>query len=619
MNHFNSGGLLKGIFFAVAAVVFISPTTGMGVSPQKQKVVGSARSYSLYEPEISHQIIYHGKFGEGETAYNHCVSLAHFNGKFYCVWDSHKTNYEGKNGQIIRLSTSEDFKDWTHPVNFVGPGHSENPLVTPEFRQWQPNLINYMDKELWCLWYLCGEPGVYISTLSAEKDAKWVNRKLFAHFTVPDDDPSSYAGAVTTGFPSQNPYILSSGRVIAPLTLSGGVIEKYSRYNYKPRWNAVLYTDDAGKTWEMSGLTSNPMDMNGMWEPFVSEQADGKLRMFMRNRTKAHMDPKKRMLTTTGEGVSKVSEIKFDPDVQFSYVETLNTRMQVLNLSSRRYAMIIQDVYIRDRAYHARVNAALHFSRTGKNDFTAGPGFNRKGTVVMYPQGIEHDGKLYIAYTLGDYGFNHSEPLSIEAAVIDPAPAADNFYIWPRDKDSVELEYSREKEYWMRKNKYVYERPQLTERDGKKVIQFRQRGSAGVEIDPVDFSKNQQLTVEMTFYIDKLQTLGNLILCSFGDIQPIRIGMLSNRKGRLYVQEKSGFRPVGKIDLNKWVRLSITFANESFTVRAGDNKEKEFDNPVTNPRPRLYLGDGYEVDYHESNRGSEFYISLEDFSTRVHK
>lgn len=606
--------------FVLLALFFVPQILAMGkpcsdITNENKRV----RQYSFYDPEISHQMIYEGKLtGDGETAYNHCASLAYFNGQFYCVWDSHKTNYEGRDGQKILLSISEDFIHWTHPVNFVGPGYAENPLITPQYRQWQPNLINYMDKELWCLWYLCSEPGVYLTTLSAQKDAKWVNRKLFDTFTIPADDPSTYAGEVTSGFPSQNPFILSSGRVVAPLTLNGGVIQEYSRYNYKPRWNAVLYTDDHGKTWEMSGLTSNPIDMNGMWEPFVHEQADGKLRMFMRNRTKAHMDPKERMLTTTGVGVEKGSEIIFDPDVQYSGVETLNTRMQVLKLTSGRYAMIMHDVYTKERAYHARLNAALHFSRTGKNDFVAGPGFNRKGTVAMYPQGIEHDGKIYVAYTLGDYGYNHSEPLSIEGAIVDPAPAPDKFYIWPREKDVVNLEYSREKEYWMRKNKYVYQRPQLTQRDGKKVISFSQRGTAGVEIDPVDFSKGQRLTVKFDFTIDKLQSLGNLILCSFGDVEPIRIGMPANRKGFLYVQEKTGFRPVGKVNLNTWTEIEITFTADYFTVAVNGNPPRRFVNPIVHPRPRLYLGDGYEVDYHESNRGSEFVISLDDFTTCVH-
>ena len=41
-----------------------------------------------------------------------------------------------------------------------------------------------------------------------------------------------------------------------------------------------------------------------------------------------------------------------------------------------------------------------------------------------------------------------------------------------------------------------------------------------------------------------------------------------------------------------------------------DQPPKTFPNPIVNPKPRLYLGDGFEVDCLNSNSGSEFLVDL---------
>jgi hypothetical protein len=607
-------------FLALLVTVFLCchGCNANEVISSKHKESKEWRKYSFYEPSIKHVTVYQGSLEPGNTAYNHCASLAFFNGKFYCIWDSHVENFEGKDGQKILLSTSDDFSDWTFPVNFVGPGHADNHLVTPQFRQWQPNLVNYKDKELWCFWYLCSEPGTYMSYLTAQPGAKWVNRKLFDTYQIPADDVSTHAPEQTSGFPSQNPILLDSGRVLVPLTFNGHVFEQFGKKNYKCRWNAVLYSDDDGKTWEVSNGVSLPNDMNAMWEPHVYQQKDGKLRMFMRNRTSQGMDPKMRMLTTTGVGAEKGQKVEFDPDAQFSFVETLNTRMHVIPLSSGRYTMIMQDVYTPDRCYHARINGALYFSRSGENDYVAGPRFSPRGEVIMYPQGIEYDNKIYVVYTLGDYGLNHTEPLSIGGTIIDPAPDPDKFYVWPRDKEIADFDYNKDEEYWHRTNKYIYERPQLENIDQRKAIRFRQRGCAGLETDVIDFANGQKLEINMDVKITRLQDLGNLIIFSFGDQIPVRIGMPSNRSGFLYAYSREQWQKICPIELNEWLSLKVVFSGESFTVEAGENDRVTFANPVVDPSPRLYLGDGYEVDYHESNRGSEFFIDIDSLRTVVY-
>lgn len=67
----------------------------------------------------------------------------------------------------------------------------------------------------------------------------------------------------------------------------------------------------------------------------------------------------------------------------------------------------------------------------------------------------------------------------------------------------------------------------------------------------------------------------------------------------------------------KWHSLEIQFNSEDFEVKIDDFKSKTFGNPVKNPNRRLFLGEGYEIDAFESNRGSEFFIDVGSFVSQV--
>ena len=113
-----------------------------------------------------------------------------------------------------------------------------------------------------------------------------------------------------------------------------------------------------------------------------------------------------------------------------------------------------------------------------------------------------------------------------------------------------------------------------------------------------------------------MQDRGNLVLCSFGDRIPIRLGMPSNRVGTLYAYGRDEWRPVGPFAVGEWQAVTITFGPQSFEVRIGNAPPKTFPNPLPVMNPRLYLGDGYDVDYVRSNAGSKFLIDLASVRTR---
>ena len=151
----------------------------------------------------------------------------------------------------------------------------------------------------------------------------------------------------------------------------------------------------------------------------------------------------------------------------------------------------------------------------------------------------------------------------------------------------------------------------------RKTLQFNARASAGVDIDPVDFAAGQSLEVRFEAHVTRLQPVGRLVFCSLGDRIPIRLGMPANRPGKLYAYTRRQWEPVGDFPLQQWHALRVTVRGADFSVAVDDQPPRTFPNPIVNPTPRLYLGDGFEVDYVYSLAGSEFLVDLDSLHSGV--
>lgn len=592
--------------FAGIWVIFSACVSGMA-GPVRE-------NYQVYEPVITRHTVYDNGTPPKNFLYTHCASLEWFDGKFYAIWNANNRTWdEGEWGQELALATSTDFVNWTHPINFIGPGYAKNPVDDPNRKQWQPNLMNYKDQELWCMWLNGGteDPlrigGTYLSRLK-KGETLWENKKLNRLVELYDEMPGVWSG--------QNPVMLDSGRVVAPMIYQGGTVLPPVWKPQKPKWVGVLYTDDGGETWNASNVVNIPHTVGGAWEPTVHDQADGTLRMFFRNITTFRTPgPTERLMTCIGTG-SKIGEpVEFDPDGQYSFVETAHCRHGIIKLKSGRYCFIHHDLYSPSKAFSARRNGAIYFSRTGGDDFVASRAFipTEEG-ICAYPQGIEHDGKLYMIYTFRE----KDDPVpktgsgGIEGAVIDPVPSADHFYIWPRDKDYLLMSGDT------RTNPdYTYTRPYTSTADNRNVVTFENRGTAGVEIDGVDIADGQALRVRFNVKITSTESQGNTVLCSFGDRLPIRIGIPQGFDGSLCAQSRNGWETIGSFALNQWHTLELVFGRNVFTAAINQQPVKAFQNPEWTPNSRLYLGDGYEVDSILSNQDSVYYIDVDSFETQV--
>jgi hypothetical protein len=592
----------------LAGILWLGLTTG-----------AIAGSYQFYNPTVGHVTIHDGGTGPGLYAYNHMASVEWFDGRFHVVWGANSSTYfEGKPGQFNVWSTSEDFHHWSEPKQFAHIGSAPLP-VDPGIVEWQPELLNYHDRELWCVWFCRSKDpalhGTYLSVLKKGAGENWHHQKIATRFKVGDHGEYS-------AFTTQNPVLLSSGRVIAPVTLYPAERDAHPGMESRVRrWNAVLYTDDDGKTWRLSDLLSMVDDAAGQWEPFFYEQADGRIRAYMRNFTKGIPPANMWRLTTVGTGAKIGEPVRFPEDPVYSFMETINERPQVLRLPGGRYCLIQQDAWTNHRDYRTRINVALGFSRTGADDFVASIPVSRPGVISRYAQGVEHDGKLYIAYTLGP-GLNGPGPelKGIEGAIVSATPRAGVHYVWPRRKELVAMITSKDQA-----GKNIIQRanpnartlmPRLLTVEGRQVMSFQKRASAGVDIDPVDFAGGGALELRFDTKVARVQETGMLVLCSLGDRIPIRLGVPSNRPGKLYAYGRDQWQPVADFAPDRWHSVRLTVKAGGFTVAVDGAAARAFPNPLVNPTPRVYLGDGFEVDYIPGNQGSEFIIALDSLTTR---
>lgn len=380
------------------------------------------RQYSVYQPKVEIGYIYDG--AKGKFKYNHCATAAWYRGRWFALWNANTIPIEGKPGQPVVLATSSDFKAWTAPSQpFNDPRHCENPVKLGKGRQWQPNLLVHGD-ELWCIWGQSsgGDKGTYFSVLR-DPDGKWVNRKLDF-----GDEMVIEGVRYDRLFPTQNPIILRSGRVLAPLNVMGPRMEvkqDVKEWRRRMKRDTVIFTDDGGKTWHLSPGTTIAENPWAVWEPTVWECDDGAVRMLARNNNWNPVakggDPATRMLTksVSHDQGSTWSLHEFVP------IETISSRMHVLPVDGERFAMVHNDWH-KGKFAADRQNLALFFNRGGGWDFVPGINVSGRDTRVAYPQMFIKDDAIHTAYT------RQGSPSSMRWSRVSPLPKRGEYYLFPR-------------------------------------------------------------------------------------------------------------------------------------------------------------------------------------------
>jgi hypothetical protein len=391
---------------------------------------GTWRSYEVYEPVIQRYFVCDPS--KQALQYNHCSAIAFFKGRWVALWNANRLPDEAKPGQLIYMSTSLDGKTWAAPeLAFASELRSQNPIPCNHV-QWQPGLI-VVDGALWCFWSQIsmkkGKPdegyGCYFSVLR-DPDGKWSNRRLLWD-GAPD---AAFDQTNFRIFVQGNPTGLSTGRVLVPICLMAKTQVR----------NSVLYSDDLGRTWNISPGTMLPDREKSQWEPSVVEQPDGEVRMLARNT----LDPRPTAVQILSESI--VTASSHDGGKTWSALETVpiesvsqrphvsrmdfdhrqppgkNSRFLALHADNRQ---VLGNGNARDR--HP---LSLYFNRGGGFEFEAGNAFTGDEVVTHYPQMWREGNKLLVSYTRG-VGLS-----GIKVAHIEPLPDPDRYYIFPRSRST---------------------------------------------------------------------------------------------------------------------------------------------------------------------------------------
>jgi hypothetical protein len=352
--------------------------------------------------------------------YNHDASLQWFRNRWFCLWNASPIS-EAVGPQSIISSQSVDFVSWNSPTPaFSDSAHANNPIaVSSNVLQWQPGTI-VIDDVLHALWMnegaVDGSNGTYVSRLS-DPDGKWTNEKLnVAPATI---NGTLYEQAFITG----DPIELSSGRILCPVifqsrtvTVSVPVDVTTSEFFARAKLAGVLISDDRGVTWQRGGLVTVSGAEGCVWEPFISIQSNGQIRLFVRN---LYAEQAINMMLYTA--ISTDGGTTFG-SLSSANVETISSRGTIVNsdFGVAPSVMILND----------NVKAALPSSKVDRRALTVWtsldggtftPGFSISDDLVdnapCYPTARIRNGKLYIVYSTSQLpsGF----PSDLRTVVVD--------------------------------------------------------------------------------------------------------------------------------------------------------------------------------------------------------
>lgn len=361
-------------------------------------------------------------------------------GKFYAAFDGNRAGgtTEAASGQKIQLITSTDGTTWADGGQvFSDAATATNPIAGDG--HFQPNLLAPAgdDGPLLCFWQ--NGASAFMSTLPTPT-GKWTTRRFeFTPGTATPVLSTTISGAAAGGrsltatldvvsdyrpFIPARPVVLSDGVIAVALTYQSLTVQGVSapptdgEFYKRLKTNIVWYSTDDGETWEASDpiQPGNNSYWEAAWEPFLLERRDGAIQVFSRNN--------KSNLRNTPDSTVQLSATSFNRKTF-----TMPTPTRLLTSSTRGQA--VRQGESRWLAAHVdaqqRVNGALFVSRTGRDDFVAGPSYAGDGESVVYPQVLVVGDVGYVIHTADRRGRR-----ALRLSVVDVNLDEDKAYLYPR-------------------------------------------------------------------------------------------------------------------------------------------------------------------------------------------
>jgi hypothetical protein len=395
-----------------------------------------AAGYALYSPQIERFTVLDPL--RSPFQYNHDASIALFKGVWIAVWNANTNLAEGKPGQFNAMSQSSDqLVTWSSPVRaFSDAAYATNPVPcdADSCAQWQPNLFPMADGRLGCVWSggngRDGKPNgeamvTYFSVLSTPY-GKWTNQAIV--FEPQNRTQPFFAGSNWSLFASQNPAVLPSGRILAPVVMTGvaaldapaGCTSHPVPHNVsqmcRERRSSVLISDDNGDNWRASEGTTIPGKSWAQWEPTVwaPDSSSGDVLMISRyndfrlpSAGGPVADKRMQHAKSTDSGTNWTPLQPLPLDTVVSRMEVSPQRGGISGNISR-FMMVMNDVNPFNVAgTHGRLNVALFLSPVGTPEvaslgFAPGVGLSDFQEIAMYPQMWQYQDRLAVIWSSGD-------------------------------------------------------------------------------------------------------------------------------------------------------------------------------------------------------------------------
>ncbi len=465
--------------------------------------------YQVYNPTVTFSTLSNGPA--------HDATIVYFDGRWIAQWDD---GLEAAPQAIWQSVSTDNLMTWSPPVMaysstlsstaplvpFVNSGSSNGSI------QFQPSLV-VVGKQLWSFFQT--REGVYWSRLKEGSNELWSNTLLFGTagggnavtglpgglYKYPKDVDGSYTGTAGVSwriFPGNNGIVMSSGRVVVPVTMTDSTPNQGEFWEQRHR-DSVIYSDNSGTTWNCSwGVTYTTTGTGAgrqCWESTVWEPTPGILNLVARNNRVGPpaLNPRENLKfsRSVDGGVTWAAESLLSLDTAMS-------RPHVIR-QGQRNIMAQNDWYTVTNSIVAnRRNLSLFFSRGNyPNQFVAGLNFATQelvatggnvdgstmgGLSLCYPQigtKTESDGSVTAAvvYTRDRVAKGSG---MIRVARISSLPNDSTYYLFPRQGYRLDFGSSG-----------YYPLQATTDTGHPNVMRFKDGwGSAGLDIDGSDSSSD---------------------------------------------------------------------------------------------------------------------------------
>lgn len=247
----------------------------------------AASRYTVYDPGTTWVTAYNGETDASGYIYGHDSAIAAFDGGYVLLWNAGMSAYEGASPQVLlekHATTVAGLASATISVPFAATGTSDG-------TQWQPGMI-VAGNELWALWTQIDgvNQGTYWSRKSSLAGA-WTTSNLgLAPLTK---NGITYEVCYITGDPVAITLDDGTVRYLCPAafesqtsyTATASMPNSAMSGNFTrcAKMAGVLILDEGDASWRVGGMVADPVYPWLTWEPAISVDAAGAVRLRMRS------------------------------------------------------------------------------------------------------------------------------------------------------------------------------------------------------------------------------------------------------------------------------------------------------------------------------------------------